>query len=150
MTIQPERKPRVGFEGMTPILRVTDLNASIAYYTGVLGFEVDWKNAIFAAVSRDKCHLFLSEGDQGKPGSWVWIGVEDVDALHAEYQSVGAKIRHLPTNYTWAREMQVEDPDGNILRMGSETREGEPTGEWLDMDGVRWVPTGDGGWKRTD
>ncbi len=148
MSTQPEPKIKVGFEGMTPILRVSDVKASVAYYTGVLGFSLDWKNAIFAAVSRDNCHLFLSEGDQGRPGSWVWIGVEDVDALLAEYQSSGAKIRHLPTNYSWACEMQIEDPDGNILRMGSETREGEPIGEWLDMDGVRWIPTSDGGWTR--
>ena len=148
MSAQPEPKPRVGFEGVNPILRVSDVKASIAYYTGVLGFEVDWNNAIFAAVSRDKCHLFLSEGDQGHTGGWVWIGVEDVDALLAEYQVSGAKIRHAPTNYTWAREMQVEDPDGNILRMGSETRDSEPVGEWLDMDGVTWVPTADGGWQK--
>jgi hypothetical protein len=34
--------------------------------------------------------------------------------------------------------MQVEDLDGNILRLGSEPHEGEPFGEWLDMHGFRW------------
>jgi hypothetical protein len=45
----------------------------------------------------------------------------------------GAKIRHPPTNYSWALEMQVEDLDGNVLRLGSAPRTGEPDGEWLDM-----------------
>jgi hypothetical protein len=36
--------------------------------------------------------------------------------------------------------MQVEDPDGNVLRMGSESLKGEPFGEWLDMDGRVWPP----------
>jgi hypothetical protein len=27
-----------------------------------------------------------------------------------------------PTNYSWAVEMQIEDPDGNVLRLGSEPR----------------------------
>ena len=27
-----------------------------------------------------------------------------------------------PTNFSWALEMHVEDPDGNVLRLGSELR----------------------------
>ncbi len=30
------------FEGVTPILRVGNLAASIEYYVRVLGFKVDW------------------------------------------------------------------------------------------------------------
>ena len=137
---------RVKFGGTTPILRVTDIRASLDYYTNVLGFTDDW-GAVdgFASISRDRCHLFLSEYDQGHPGSWVFIGVDDVETLFAQLQTRGAKIRHPPTNYDWAREMQVEDPDGNILRIGSERKPGEPNGEWLDMEGRRWLE-GEGGW----
>jgi len=100
-------------------------------------------------VSRDKCHLFLSQGDQGHVGSWVWIGVEDATALFEEYQRTGAKIRHPPTNYQWAYEMQVEDIDGNVLRLGSEPKENESFGEWLDMNGKNWPPMTDES-KRSD
>ena len=75
----------VAFHGVTPILRVSQLDASLNYYVGVLGFEMDWRNDdgnSFASVSRGQCQLFLSVGDQGNPGSWMWIGVSDVDALH--------------------------------------------------------------------
>ena len=140
----------VGFEGVNPILRVQDLAASLDYYTRVLGFTIDWQTPYFASVSRGRCHIFLSYGDQGHPGSWLWIGVEDCAALLAEYQRTGAKIRHLPTNYSWAYEMQVEDLDGNILRMGSDSRLHEPIGEWLDMDGKRWLPQPDDSWKRAE
>ena len=34
----------------------------------------------------------------------------------------GAPIRLPPTNFSWALEIQVEDPDGNVLRFGSEPR----------------------------
>ena len=71
--------------------------------------------------------------------SWVWIGVGDVEVLFDEYRSKGAKIRHPPTNYEWAREMQIEDLDGNILRIGSDSNKNEPFGEWLDMRGNRWL-----------
>src|SRR6266436_103451 len=77
----------VAFHGVTPVLRVNDLEASLNYYVRVLGFKMDWRDDdgnSFASVSRGHCHLFLSVGDQGNPGSWMWIGVNDVDALHEE------------------------------------------------------------------
>jgi predicted enzyme related to lactoylglutathione lyase len=140
----------VVFEGVSPILRVADVAASIDHYVRILGFKVDWQGPQFASVSRGKCHIFLSEGDQGHAGNWVWIGVDDCEALLHEYRQTGAKIRHKPTNYFWGYEMQVEDPDGNILRMGSDTKENEPMGEWLDMKGQRWLTVDGGGWKRAD
>jgi predicted enzyme related to lactoylglutathione lyase len=137
----------VGFEGVCPILRVASLAASLEYYLQQLGFKIDWQTRLFASVSRGRCHIFVTEGDQGHPGTWVWIGVEDAAALFEEYRASGAKIRHPPTNYDWAYEMQVEDVDGNVLRMGSEPREDQPMGEWLDMNGRRWIPV-NGEWVR--
>ena len=127
------------FEGVSPILRVANLAASLTYYVDVLGFKIDWHDpGVIASVSRGRVAIFLCEGDQGHPGAWVWIGVSDVDALHTDIQQLGAIIRLPPTNYPWALEMHVEDPDGNVLRFGSESRENEPFGEWLDMRGKRW------------
>ena len=146
----PASRTVVAFEGVTPILRVGNLSASLEYYTQKLGFKIDWQEPLFASVSRGRCHVFLSEGDQGHSGSWVWIGVEDAKALFREYQASGAKIRHRPTNYEWAYEMQVEDPDGNILRMGSDNKKDQPIGEWLDMNGNRWAPDSRGGWQKVE
>jgi len=129
----------IAFGGVTPVLRVSDAAASRDYYVKVLGFKVDFDMGFFVSVSRGRCCLFLSEGDQGHPGSWVWIDGRDVDSLYEEYKASGAKIRHPPTNYSWALEMQVEDLDGNVLRLGSEPHKDEPEGEWLDMHGRRWM-----------
>lgn len=137
-----------GFHPAIPILRVAKLEASVRYYVDVLGFKTDWHYPTVASVGRDDCDLFLCEGDQGHAGAWAWIGVKDVDALHDELRARGAIIRHPPANYFWAREMQVADPDGNVLRLGSDPRPDEPLGEWLDMDGVRWAPEPDGKWRR--
>lgn len=137
------------FEGVTPILRVHSLAASLDYYISVLGFKLDWgEPGIIASVSRDRCCLFLCEGDQGNPGAWVWIGVEDVEPLFKDYCIKGARVRHPPTNYPWAYEMQIEDLDGNVLRLGSESKAGEPFGAWLDMRGESWVSSPDGQWRR--
>jgi hypothetical protein len=46
--------------------------------------------------------------------------------------------------------MQVEDLDGNVLRLGSDSKKDEPTGEWVDMQGKRWLPQAEGEWKRSD
>ena len=140
----------VEFGGATPILSVRDLPIAIDYYVNVLGFAVDWGGPhVIASVSRGRCALFLVEQDQGHPGAWVWTGVNDVEKLHEEYRARGAKIRQAPTNFDWALEMQIEDPDGNVIRFGSEPRRDEPFGPWLDMHGVRWQYT-DGGWQRME
>ena len=104
----------VVFEGAAPILPVRSLEVSVDYYVRVLGFNLDWQDpGIIASVSRDRCGLMLCEGDQGNPPTWVWIGVADVEALFEDYHERGAKVRHPPTNFPWACEMQIEDPDGN-------------------------------------
>jgi predicted lactoylglutathione lyase len=115
-------------EGSTPILRVSDMAASLRYYVDVLGFKnAPWGNNDFTCVTREsRAGIYLCRGSQGHPGTWVWIGAEDVVALYEEYKASGAKIRHAPQNYPWAYEMKVEDPDGHILRFGSEPHCDQP------------------------
>lgn len=139
----------VTFGHCTPILRVADLDASVAYYTEVLGFTVDWRDQGFGQVVRGHSAIMLSQGPQGHAGTWVYVGVSDADALLAEIAPRGAIVRHPPTNYPWgARELHVSDPDGHVLRFGSDAVPGEPIGDWLDGDGVRWVPVEGGKWQR--
>ena len=65
--------------------------------------------------------MALARREEGlRFGTWAWIGVEDVAALYEEYKASGAKIRMNPKNFPWAYEMHVEDPDGHVLRFGSE------------------------------
>jgi predicted enzyme related to lactoylglutathione lyase len=115
------------FENATPILRVADMATAVKYYVDVLGFKnADWGNDFFTFVGRDKAGIYLCQGGQGQAGTWVWIGVEDVDALHEEYVASGANIRMTPNNYPWAYEMHLEDPDGHVLRFGSEPKSEMP------------------------
>ena len=62
----------------------------------------------------------------GSRGAWIWIGVEDAEKLQEECKAVGIKIRMPPANYHWALEFHIEDPDGNVLRLGSEPKEDRP------------------------
>ena len=88
----PPDGTRTRFEHADPILNVRDMATTLLYYVDVLGFA---------------------------PAPW---GAEDVGKLYEEYRASGARIRGAPRNHSWAYEMQVEDPDGHVLRFGSEPR----------------------------
>ena len=122
--------PNPFVECIIPILRVADLRASLDWYANVLGFKRDWgaddASPGMASASRDGRAIMLCQGAQGNPGTWVWIGVEDVERLYNELRGAGARIVQGPTNYWWALEIRVEDPDGHVLRFGSEPKGDRP------------------------
>jgi predicted enzyme related to lactoylglutathione lyase len=110
-------------ERIDPILCVADLTRALTFYSEVLGFRAaPWRTSDFTAVSHGEGTIYLAERIQGRPGAWVWIGVDDVRPLHDHLQRMGVRIRMPPTNFPWALERQVEDPDGNVLRFGSDPR----------------------------
>ena len=127
MSSRGHREPAgVEFECIVPILRVTSLAASVRYYREVLGFRLDWgdpEGTDMASVSRSGHAIMLCQGGQGQRGTWIWIGVEDIDPLFAEYRRNGAQFLQAPADRPWAYEMQVIDPDGHVLRFGSESRD---------------------------
>jgi uncharacterized glyoxalase superfamily protein PhnB len=118
-----EQSPNI-FDTVIPILNVKNVRVSLDYYIGKLGFVKHWESGSppnGASVGRGKITIFLFENMQGNSGTWMWIGMQDVDALHEEYRKSGAVIVVPPVDCSWgSREMQVEDPDGHILRMASE------------------------------
>lgn len=115
----------VHFENSQPILRVDDMAACVDFYVSKLGFvNADWGSDDFTSVNRDNAGIYLCHGDQGRGGAWVWIGVDDAQRLYEEYVALGVTIRMPPKNFPWALEFHVEDPEGNVLRFGS-----EPLGE---------------------
>ena len=73
-----------------------------------------------ASVSRNGHAIMLCQQGQGQPGTWIWIGVDDIAPLFKACVVKGVKIRQKPTNHPWACEMQIEDLDGHVLRIGSD------------------------------
>lgn len=111
------------FERCEPILRVENMEASVRFYVDLLGFRnAPWGTNDFTHVSRDQAGIYLCRQSQGLGKAWVWVGVEDAEKLHEEYKARGVKIRMTPTKFPWALEMQVEDLDGNVLRLGSDPK----------------------------
>ena len=110
------------FEGIVPILYSADVVRSLTYYIEQLAFDEQWKwdePTTFGGVSKDCVRLFFCLKDQGSPGTWIAINVDNVDEYYETIKARGAKILAAPEDKEWfMREMLVEDLDGHIIRFG--------------------------------
>ena len=115
-------------ENVAPILYVSDMSKSLTFYVDILGFKnADWGDENFTSINRDNTGLYLCRGGQGSSGTWVWIGFDgDIFTLHESFKSKGVTIKLPPTNFSWAYEMRIEDPDGHVLRFGTDPSPKEP------------------------
>lgn len=105
-------------EKVTPILRIQDYERAVAWY-GRLGFRQTSLHRFapglpaFVTVERGPMRLFLSEhtGD-ARPDTLIYLSVADVHPIAREF---GASVEEAP----WGLEIELRDPDGNRLRIGS-------------------------------
>jgi len=113
---------------VAPGLPTTDMARTVESYRR-LGFifsapgsqSVD--GAEFAIAERDGIELHFAlkrDHDPARTAMWVYLGVEDVDQLAAEFTAAGVPPRQPPhdTEYKM-REFAHIDPDGNMLLFGS-------------------------------
>jgi predicted lactoylglutathione lyase len=111
-------------EGTVPVLSVRNVTKSIEFYTRMLGFKLDWRgtqNTGICSVSRDGHAIMLQEWDEKRSPVWVWIGLASAE-LFDEFMQNGVSVLQEPQNNDWAYEMKLEDPDGNVLWLGTEPR----------------------------
>lgn len=121
-------------KSLTPILNVSDLAASIAWFERFGWTKCwDWKPdpsgpATFGAVGSGECEIFLcldGQGGRGKDpgdgdgfGVWMSLWVDDVDAIYKSCQVAGLEITQPPRDEPWGvREMHVRHPDGHVFRV---------------------------------
>jgi len=111
--------------------QVQDVERSVAFYTGQLGFHVTQKaGAVFATVSRGDLHLLLSgpassgsrpmpDGRRQAPGGWnrIVLYVDRLDSTLAALKSAGTQVRNEVESGPGGRQVQVEDPDGNPVEL---------------------------------
>ena len=109
-------------ESTISIINVANLSIGLDFYKNVLRFAKDWETEVdfdkIAGISRDGCSIYLCEGKQGASGSWLWIGVESAEYFD-QVIAYGATVLQQATNYPWAYELRVQDPDGNVIRLGT-------------------------------
>jgi catechol 2,3-dioxygenase-like lactoylglutathione lyase family enzyme len=124
--------PSGDVENTIPVLAVSDLQASIRFYRDMLGFKLDWggENDLsqIASVSRDS-HAIMLQHRGTVSAACVWIGGTMLVPLWDKIRSRGDDIAiQRPTNWHYALDMRIRDPDGNILWFGTEPLEDVPFG----------------------
>lgn len=112
----------MNFHTTVPILYSNDVLKSLEYYTEVLGFDCKWdwgQPPTFGGVSKDGVQIFFCEKEQGNPGTWLSIMMDDVDEYYEKIKAKGAIILSPPESMSWGiREMLVQDHDGHCIRFG--------------------------------
>ena len=118
---------RTRVERINPYLFVRDISESVRYYVEILGFEpyINIPNLGIVECDGHQVHFIKKTGD-GITTQRIWIGVEDIGVLYAQFMENGAQLFQEPTNFSWAYQMILQDPDGNPLIFGSELKHDEP------------------------
>jgi len=111
---------------IAPVLRVSDISRSLAFYRDRLGFVVEFvHDTFYAGVCRDGCHIHLKcspplPRDQTtferEEHIDIYISVQSAETLSERFAAAAdvafvVPLRHMP----YGTEFYVRDPDGYVL-----------------------------------
>ena len=110
---------------------VRDVKASIAFYTGFLGFTlISDQSPAFADVKLGDLRLLLAgpgssagrpmpDGRQPEPGGWnrILLVVDDIVAEVARLRAAGATFRNDVVRGPGGAQILLEDPSGNVVEL---------------------------------
>ena len=120
------------FKKLTPNLLVANVERSLAFYEGVLGFArgftvPEQSPFVFASVTGGPVEIFFNDAAGaikeypafgGKPigaTGTMYIEVEGVDALLDRLKPTVPIVMPLVTQFYGMREFAIEDPDGYVI-----------------------------------
>ncbi len=103
-----------------PVLFVSDVDRSIGFFVGRLGFAEHWRHAdngktIVAQVDRSDCELILCSQEPEKTGRgrmFISLDLTVLEEVRSELEGRGVAVEDGRWGY---RLMIVRDPDGNEL-----------------------------------
>ena len=129
---------------IAPVFFTMDIPATLAYYTGKLGFAClgTWQDPpVYAIVARDQqvIHFRCAQPPTANPDKYAdelldaYLIVEDADALYAEYAAQGVEFTRGLGNMPWHKRefvsfsrhsplvtvFVVKDCDGRLLAFGA-------------------------------
>ncbi len=114
---------------------VNNVDAAVAFYTGMLDFALVEKGAPpFAMVKRGDLTIWLSgpgssaarplsDGSRPMPGGWNRLVVEtgDLASLVAKLKHAGAHFRGEIVSGPGGKQVLVDDPSGNAIELFEST-----------------------------
>src|SRR5580658_625875 len=106
-------------QGIKTVLHpVTDLEASKAVYTALLGIEPQHDAPFYVGYEAEGQHIGLvpNGGPQGMTSPVAYWHVADIEAKLAELTAAGAAVKEAAHDVGGGRLVaSVTDPDGNVL-----------------------------------
>jgi catechol 2,3-dioxygenase-like lactoylglutathione lyase family enzyme len=110
---------------------VDDVDAALAFYTEVLGFELVQRwGPPFASIGKGDQQVWLSgpgtsarkampDGGEPVPGGWnrIVVEVDDIEAVVAQLRGRGATFRNEPLPGPGGTQVLIEDPSGNPIEV---------------------------------
>jgi catechol 2,3-dioxygenase-like lactoylglutathione lyase family enzyme len=121
--VESSRPPSLGLRHAA--LKVRDLAAAEAFFTGPLGYRVTWRpDPDNVYLVRDGDNLALHRAERGEgTGLLDHLGIrverpEEVDAWERHLDAAGAKVVARPrTHRDGSRSLYVEGPEGIVVQV---------------------------------
>ncbi|HMT07339.1 MAG TPA: VOC family protein [Pyrinomonadaceae bacterium] len=113
---------------LRPLLWTEDLDASIEFYTSVLGFDCHERNDDWgwASLGKDDVFLMLAKPNEHEPNTKIgfsgsfYFTTDDVESLWAKLKDK-TKVCYDIETFPWGmREFAIYDNNGYLLQFGQE------------------------------
>jgi catechol 2,3-dioxygenase-like lactoylglutathione lyase family enzyme len=115
---------------LIPMLPVRSMPASVDFYCGMLGFEVEKRDDHWgwAMLRFDECRLMVDQSINAHPSksrdAIDYLYPDDVAAYHQQVRKNGLVVPELDVTFYGLTEFRINDPDGNRLWIGQNTSSG--------------------------
>ena len=110
-----------------PVLRVSDYPKARAFWRDVLGFDVVEEAGEpvtgFGIYRSGRAQVFLEawQGPEAPYDRWrAYFHTDDLDAVADRLNAAGAAFRGPNVTEYGMREVEVTDPDGNVICLGED------------------------------
>ena len=125
------------FIDLVPMLMCADVQASIRFYTDVLGFEVTGRDddvgaSGFASLANGRARLMLASGtyvpkaakvDGSYPQSNYYFYIDNAEGLRQAVLDRGWQATACVKRFYGLLEFEVVDPEGHVLLFGQDLLE---------------------------
>lgn len=125
----------MALKSLVPMLSVSDLKCTMAFYTERLGFRVRGTFGdppVWCTLERDGVKLMFNQPPAAEMAALprhardyqvFYVYPDDVAALHADLRAAGLPVTDLRVTIYGMKEFELRDPDGIWLWFGQDTDE---------------------------